>query len=193
MIIQYYLKRQKLLYELKLEQVESDKLKELDSLKTRFYTNISHEFRTPLTLIQGPAQRVQSRTRNISDKKDLSLVLKNARRLKTLVNEILSLSKLESGKLQLEANEVEIIEFLRVNTQSFESLANHKKISLEFTSDENRLNAFIDREKLIQVLNNLLSNALKFTGEGGKVPAAPRYYDGDDDSRMAESSHSMHW
>lgn len=168
-IIYYYLKRQRLLDKLALEQVEAEKLKELDGMKTRFFTNISHEFRTPLTLILGPIQQLLSRISSPSDKQNLSIVLQNARRLKELVNQLLSLSKLESGKMVLQATEIDLVQFVKSCLQSFESLAGHKKIELSFSSDQETIKAFIDKEKMMQVLNNLLSNAFKFTPEGGRI------------------------
>lgn len=91
-IIHYYLRRQRLLHKLELEQTEARKMKELDRLKTTFFTNISHEFRTPLTLILGPVQKLLSGIRNPSEKEALTLILKNAQRLRDLVSQLLSLS-----------------------------------------------------------------------------------------------------
>jgi len=168
-ILHYYLRRQRLLQNLALEYIETEKLKELDSLKTKFFTNISHEFRTPLTLILGPVQQLLTKINNQSDKQALSMVLQNARRLTDLVNQLLSLSKLESGNMKLQCTEVNIIEFVSNYVQSFESLATQNKISLNFLSDQKEILAYIDKEKISHVLNNLLSNAFKFTGEGGRV------------------------
>jgi len=168
-ILRFYLRRQRLLHSLEIEQVETEKLKELDSLKTKFFANISHEFRTPLTLILGPLQQLISKVKNPSDKQTLSMVHQNAHRLKDLVSQLLSLSKLESGKMKLQCTETNIIEFVRTFVQSFESLAKHEVIDLVFTSSEKEILVFLDKEKLAQVLNNLLSNAFKFTEEGGRI------------------------
>jgi len=168
-ILRFYLRRQRLLYSLEIEQVETEKLKELDSLKTKFFTNISHEFRTPLTLILGPLQQLILKVNNPSDKQALSMVLQSANRLKDLVNQLLSLSKLESGKMKLQCTQTNIIAFVRNYVQSFESLAKHERIDLIFTSREKEIPVFLDEEKLAQVLNNLLSNAFKFTEEGGRI------------------------
>jgi signal transduction histidine kinase/ligand-binding sensor domain-containing protein/CheY-like chemotaxis protein len=168
-IFYYYLRRQRLLQKLALEQVEAEKLKELDGLKTRFFTNISHEFRTPLTLILGPVQQLLAKISDPRDKQNLSIIQQNAHRLKELVNQLLSLSKLESGKMVLQATEVDLVQFVKNCMQSFESLAGHKKIDLSFTADQDIIAAYIDKEKMMQVMNNLLSNAFKYTTEGGSV------------------------
>lgn len=168
-IIHFYLRRQRLLHNLALEQIETEKLKELDGLKTKFFTNISHEFRTPLTLILGPVQQLLSQSNDQSVKKGLSVVQKNAIRLKGLVHQLLNLSKLESGEMKLQASELDLIDFVRRYHQAFESLAHQKKIVLRFFAERKELNAFIDSDKMAQVLNNLLSNAFKFTPDGGKI------------------------
>ncbi len=156
-------------YAIEIERVKSEKLQELDHLKSRFFANISHEFRTPLTLIMGPLDRVLSRSEDKNDKKELSIAKKYARNLQNLINNLLSISKLESGKMLLCASEIDIVKFVSIYIQSFESLAKQKNIELKFTSENKIIKAFIDREKFEQVLNNLLSNAFKFTDEGGRI------------------------
>jgi len=147
----------------------ADSLNKIEHLRKTMVINVAHEFRTPLTLILGPLQQLISKVNNPSDKQALSMVLKNAQRLKDLVSQLLSLSKLESGKMKLQCNETNIIEFARTFVQSFESLAKHETIDLVFISKEKEIFAFLDKEKLAQVLNNLLSNAFKFTEEGGRI------------------------
>jgi len=154
---------------IELEKVKSDKLQELDHLKSRFFANISHEFRTPLTLIMGPLEKVLLKTKDISDKKDLNIAKKYAGRLQNLINHLLTISKLESGKMQLHASEVNIVKMVWRYLQAYESLANQKNIELKFSADVEELSVFIDKEKFEQILNNLLSNAFKFTGDGGRI------------------------
>jgi len=165
-------REQKLLHDLELKNVESEKLKELDHLKSRFFANISHEFRTPLTLIMGPLEKLLSKTEDNNDKKELSIAKKYAGKLQILINNLLTISKLESGKMQLHASETNVVKLVGNYIQAFESLAKQKNINLKFTSKDKGINAFIDREKFEQVLNNLLSNAFKFTGEGGRIEGA---------------------
>jgi len=168
-ILRFYLKRQRLLHELALEQLEAGKLKEIDNLKTRFFTNISHELRTPLSLILGPLQQVLSGRKNLKDKQSLSIIYRNAIRLKELVDQLLSLSKFESGKMKMQAYETNLTAFIKSRVESFESLASQKKIKIDFSSDSESIMVWIDREKISQAIINLLSNAFKFTPGAGSI------------------------
>jgi len=163
------LKRIKLRQELELEQVNAEKLAELDVEKNKFFSNISHEFRTPLTLILGPLDRFIGKLKNEDQKQELNLVRRNARRLQTLINQLLSLSKIESGRMRLKARPENIVKLTGLFLQSFHSMAEDKGIKLEFESDAEVYIVCIDTIKFEKVVNNLLSNAFKFTEQGGKV------------------------
>jgi signal transduction histidine kinase/ligand-binding sensor domain-containing protein/DNA-binding response OmpR family regulator len=169
---QYDLKRQRLKHALEIEHIEARKLKELDSLKSRFFANISHEFRTPLTLILGPLQQLFLKTRDEQMRQDITIMQRNARRLQNLINQLLDLSRLESGKMELHAAEENIVSLVKSYVQQFESLARHKGIELVFSSEREDIPAQVDRDKVEKILYNLLGNAFKWTGEGGRIQSA---------------------
>ncbi len=151
------------------EHVEAEKLKELDHLKSRFFANISHEFRTPLTLILGPLENLLTDSFVGDAKKQYGLMKRNAQRLLRLINQLLDLSKLEAGKLTLEAGYGNLIPFLKGLVYSFESMALRKNIALHFEAETAEIMLAFDRDKMEQIVTNLLSNAFKFTSQGGEI------------------------
>lgn len=166
---QYELRRSQMRHELTMRRFETQKLQEIDSMKSRFFANISHEFRTPLTLILGPLDNMLLKTRNENRRRELSLMQRNARRLQRLINQLLDLSKIEAGKMRLQAKEENIVALLNRIVQSFESQAKLKEIELAFSSPQDEINVYIDRDKIENIFYNLLSNALKFTPNAGEV------------------------
>ena len=148
---------------------QSEKLKEMDRVKSRFFTNISHEFRTPLTLIMGPLEQMLSNSREPKEKKNLNLMLRNSQRLLGLINQLLELSKLESGKAKLQASRRNVIPLLKGITANFEPLANTRELDLRFHAAEEDITLYVDTGKLEEVITNLLINAVKFTPAGGKI------------------------
>ena len=169
MLWKLQMKRIRLKQEYEMSKFEAQKLHEIDEMKSRFFANISHEFRTPLTLILGPVKEFISNESDVKKKQELSIVYRNADRLNGLVNQLLDLSKLEAGKMNLETRAEDIIPLLKGLVLSFASLAERKKIELNFNSDLSELTVYLDRDKIEKIINNLLSNAFKFTSEGGKV------------------------
>jgi signal transduction histidine kinase/ligand-binding sensor domain-containing protein/DNA-binding response OmpR family regulator len=165
----FQLRRERERQRLKMERFEAAKLKELDGMKSRFYANISHEFRTPLTLILGPVQQMLSDAFKGSLKEQYKLIIRNGERLLTLINQLLDLSKLESGKLKLQARPVDIVSLTKSLVQAFESLAKIKHIALKFNAGLELQDVYLDSDKYEKIINNLLSNAFKFTPEGGEV------------------------
>jgi signal transduction histidine kinase/DNA-binding response OmpR family regulator/Tfp pilus assembly protein PilF len=147
----------------KLAKAETLRLKELDDFKNKLYTNITHEFRTPLTVIMGVNDQIEGY------EEERRLIRRNSSNLLRLINQILDLSKLESGKAKLNLIQADIIIYLKYLIESFHSLAYSKKINLTFYPDVDELMMDFDREKLEIVISNLLSNAIKFTPEFGKV------------------------
>lgn len=147
---------------------QNEALAELDEMKTRFFTNISHEFRTPLTVIGGMVQQIE-KTPNEHLEKRLNLIRRNTDNLLNLVNQIMDLRKLESGHLKLELVQGDVVKYIRYITESFHSMAESKNIKLHFLSDHKSVTMDYDEEKLLRIISNLLSNAIKFTPEGGDV------------------------
>ncbi len=156
----------------KMEMKEAQRLKELDEFKSRFYANISHEFRTPLTLISGPLNRAIDQLPSDSRSailEDLKIAENNSQRLLYLINRILDLSKLEAGKLDTNFIFGNIQTHVQSLLHSFRPLLESKQLSLDFQSDFNDPYIDLERQLVTHVLTNLLSNAIKFTPENGKI------------------------
>ncbi len=155
---------------------EMQRMKDLDEIKTRFFANISHEFRTPLALIAGPLEHAQQKSRQIRndntirlDKKAYHIIKNNTERLQNLIDQLLELSKIESGHLHLSLKQGGLMSFLRSILYSFESMAERGNISFNTNFSNENHQAFYDKDKLEKILTNLLSNAFKYTPEGGMV------------------------
>ena len=172
-IRRYELNRLHLKNRVKLDEAVLKEKEETDKMKSRFFANISHEFRTPLTLILGPAEKISSRT---SDDvvKDANVIKRNSQRLLQLINQLLDLSKLESGKLKLEAEKGNIVSFVKGVALSFESLAESKDIILKLLPEKEFIELYFDKEKMMKILSNILSNAFKFTPEEGMITVSVR-------------------
>lgn len=154
---------------LETQQAMAQQLQEIDQMKSRFFANISHEFRTPLTLILEPLDDLVEQTRDPQAQGRLRMVQRNAHRLLQLINQLLELSKIEAGKLELRAAPANIVPYLRGIVMAFHSLAERRGIELSFSAPSDDLLLFFDRDKVEHVFNNLISNALKFTSKGGFV------------------------
>jgi signal transduction histidine kinase/AraC-like DNA-binding protein len=145
---------------------QADKLREMDLVKSRFFTNITHEFKTPLTLIINPAKELIANNTDTDVKRHTGLILNNATRLLQLINQLLDLSKLENGLMEVNFRPVDLVELIRLHILSYESLVKQKGIALHFTSHWDKLWILGDRDKLDAIVINIISNALKFTDEG---------------------------
>ncbi len=160
--------------QLRMQEFETNKLHEIDQMKSRFFANISHEFRTPLTLILGILDKRLKRPEE--DKSDFKIMKKNADRSLQLINQLLELSKLEAGTVKIKAGGIDIVRFTRRIASSFVSLADQNKIdiilnNLSLKTDKliDPVIVYFDFEKMETIIYNLLSNALKFTPEGEKI------------------------
>ena len=167
-IRQYELNRLKLRTQLKLERIDSDALRNINLVKSRFFANISHEFRTPLTIILGQNESVMSSDIDIREKAKVQISA-NAHKLLLLINQLLDLSALEAGNMKFSASEHNIVPFLKGLFYSFESWAAQKNITLKFKSDSEIIPVVFDPDMMEKIFNNLVSNALKFTIAQGVV------------------------
>ncbi len=145
------------------EEAEKKHLQEIDSVKTKLYTNITHEFRTPLTVISGMADMIE-KPANAKE-----LIKRNSEGLLGLVNQLLDLAKLESGHLKLELVQADVVPYVQYLLESFQSLAASKNIHLVFLKSADRLVMDFDEKRLAIIISNLLSNAIKFTRQNGNI------------------------
>jgi signal transduction histidine kinase/ligand-binding sensor domain-containing protein/DNA-binding response OmpR family regulator len=170
LLIQFTVNREKLKHAVYLERIKAKQMHELDMMKLRFFTNISHEIRTPLTLILGPLDRImQGKISADQLKSNAQIMHRNASLLLKLVNQLLDFRKLEAGSSKLELHKADIIAFLRELVDSFSNMANEKCIRFRFNAVNDSLYAFFDADKLGKIVNNLLSNAFKFTATDGSI------------------------
>ncbi|MDB5243502.1 MAG: hybrid sensor histidine kinase/response regulator, partial [Spirosoma sp.] len=168
--IRFYTSRIQQQQAMKLSRREAEQLKAVDELKTRFFSNITHEFRTPLSLIMSPVEKLLRDNRfDEPTQQTLALVQRNAHQLLRLINQLLDLAKLEAHHMVVSPMRGGITEFVGHLTESFRPLADQKWITLTYSADEPAEEYLFDADKWEKILFNLLSNALKFTGSGGSV------------------------
>ncbi|APQ16014.1 hypothetical protein A9200_16270 [Maribacter hydrothermalis] len=156
----------------KIEASKRKRLKEINELKNALFTNITHEFRTPLTVIKGMTDTIKSDLQNKKPEdvqNSLEMIERNSNNLLHLVNEMLDLSKIESGNMELQLVQSNVIPFLKYLGESFSSYAQENDISLTIYSETESLLMDFDSKKLTSIVSNLLSNAIKFTEEQGKI------------------------
>ncbi len=156
----------------KLEKQEVHAIKELGQMKTKMYTNITHEFRTPLTVILGMNEVVKEKTQKGKTHEALhanELINRSGQNLLHLVNQMLELTKLESGLLEVNNIQEDIIPYLKYRLEAFQLFAKEKEVQITFKSTEEKLIMDFDAEKISQITNNLISNAIKFTPKNGRI------------------------
>ena len=153
----------------RLLTLQAEQLKEMDKVKSRFFATISHEFRTPLTLIMGPLEHILSHSSDIDLKNKAELMLRNSERLLGLINQLLDLSRLHSGKMRLLVMRKNIIPFIRGIIASFKLLAEQRQLLLHFNTPHEDISLYFNPENVEQILCNLLSNAVKNTPTGGSI------------------------
>jgi len=170
--IRYRTGQAKLQYEIKTAQFEAEKEKELHRKKVNFFTNISHEFRTPLTLIINPLKEMLYEEGKEATPASLNIVYRNARRLLSLVDQLLLFRKSENESEKLKIVKMNISSVSREVFLCFTQQARVQKVGLTFSTANEELEVFVDREKIEIVLFNLISNALKYTPANGNVDIA---------------------
>ncbi|GAB3989027.1 two-component regulator propeller domain-containing protein [Spirosoma daeguense] len=163
------LNRIRLRSQMELKEQESVQLKHLDEVKSRFFSNITHEFRTPLTLILTPLEEVLNDSSGSPYHARLRLIYQNANRLLRLINELLDLAKLDAGSLTVTPTPADLPEFIKRTLGAFEGEAQRKRIQLRITQHFDQPYYWFDPDKIEKILTNLLSNALKFTDESGLI------------------------
>lgn len=172
--------RKSLSQSLEKERVEKERIEELNQMKLRFFTNISHEFRTPLTLIIGQLETLlQLHQFPSSVQKQLLRVHKNAMHLRNLITELLDFRKQEQGYLKLKVEQKDIVTFVKEVYFFFEELAKKKRIKYVFEEVDKHIDVWFDPVQMQKVVFNLLSNAFKYTDEGGTVKVGVRRLQND--------------
>lgn len=169
------LMRAKLVNDAKLQHLEREKTEELYQFKMRFFTDISHEFRTPLSLILAPLQTIVTKVRNDPQLvKQSQVIKKNADRLLRLIEQVMDLRKIDLNKMKIILSKGDIIGFVKDLTCSFEEIAIQRSIDLEFNSSIDSYITWFDEGKLEEIIYNLMSNAFKFTPDNGRIEVSIR-------------------
>jgi len=166
---QMVIRRARMRFALEQERREAQRMHELDMMKIKFFTNVSHEFKTPLSLILSPIDKIVKSTHEPEQKKHFQLIQRNAKRLLHLVNQLLDFRKMEEQELTLNVSEGDIARFIKDVCYSFTDLAERKHIRFFYSSYVDHLITNFDHDKIERILFNLLSNAFKFTPQNGSV------------------------
>jgi ligand-binding sensor domain-containing protein/signal transduction histidine kinase/DNA-binding response OmpR family regulator len=188
LLIKIIISSSRLKHALEIEQLNQQKQELLNQSKLQFFTNVSHEFRTPLTLILGPLEEIISSYKgNNALYRELQSIEKNASRLLNLVDQLMDLRKFENKHLQLKVSEGNIVEFVKDIYLSFIQYARIHKFSYEFDSEVDELLLWYDRDKLERVVFNLISNAFKYTSDGGQIKVMVRQVSGGAEIEIVDS------
>jgi len=169
-IFYFFLNMERLKSNLRIEQIEKEKEKEINDIKLRFFTNISHEFKTPVSLILAPVENlIQKFNENDSIKRNLSMIQDQANYLLRLVDQLLEFRKVEKENLELNCIEKDIVSFVRNIVKGFNPKSVEKNIRYDFRTEVEVLKVWFDPSKIEMIVYNLLSNAFKFTPSKGSI------------------------
>jgi signal transduction histidine kinase/ligand-binding sensor domain-containing protein/DNA-binding response OmpR family regulator len=164
--------REKLKSDMKMKELEAKKTHEIDTLKLKFFTNISHEFKTPLTLINGPVETLLNKNEELTEAKRFefyNLIHRNSQHLLRLINQLLDMSAIDAGFMKLKVSRGNVVSFCRNIAGAFSYVADTSGVRYEFQSNVVAADVYFDHDKVEKILYNLISNALKHTSSGGKV------------------------
>lgn len=179
MIYRYRTNRRRYLERMKMVRMEAKHRQEMNDMKLQFFTNVSHDLRTPLTLIITPLEEMLSKVSDVSQKTILDTMLRNARRLFFLVNQILDIRALDVSAVKVITSQQDIIELLQQEYQAFLSHANKRGMTFRFEADIQHLTIETDVDKVTKIVENLLSNAFKYTSDGGRITLEAHYNDNE--------------
>ena len=168
-IRKYFLIKLHLENNLKLEKLEKQQIEDLTKLKLKFFTNVSHDFRTPLTLIYGPLQNLIEKLKSQEEQGQLLLIKKNVNLMLRLINQLMDFRKMQTGKLKLSLSKEPLVPFLKEILYSFQDFAVTHKIEYSFINRSSNTTILFDKDKIEKILYNLLSNAFKYTPNEGKI------------------------
>lgn len=168
-LIQLFLAKARYEHDINLEKMERAKVEELNQMKMKFYTTISHELRTPLTMIISPLEQLMQQKDKVDIEKSHHFILRNAKKLHGMINQLLDFRKHESNSVDLQLKKMDFIEFSKEVLLSFQSLAQRKNINVSLESSFEKLYMPFDAEQLEKMYNNLISNSLKYTQNKGYI------------------------
>jgi len=187
------LERERLNFKIGQERLEAQRGHELDMMKIKFFTNISHEFRTPLTLIITPIEKIIKNTQDPEQKRQFDLIYRNARRLLNLVNQLLDFRRMEVQEIKLNPSRGDIIGFIKDLSYSFSDISEKKNIQFSFISNIKVLDTIFDQDKVEKILFNLLSNAFKFTPEMGHISVEIKLRNDEPENNQSTEEAEIKW
>lgn len=165
----YYINKERRKTRIELERIEAKRQHELDELKLQLFANISHEFRTSLTLILGPMEHIKNKLIDVEGKAQFEVMQRSGNRLMRLINQLLDFRKLEANKMTVTPTSQDIVSFMKEIYGIFTYHAKLKDINYSFHSSIDNLNMSFDKDKLDKIIYNLLSNAFNYTSSGGNI------------------------